>query len=167
LRAPVHCAAGSEGETNFGWTSVAAPNAASFSVARYSFYRSAGGLRIDLLLPFYTRSRPLPVSICFMAWRALRAYSGLIVLLELRRERFDLRTISDLPSQRDADAATDGLAAVLTEIREACGVDDVGGRWTCRWQRLIGMRTKNTKPPMRSRCWPRPMFFSMKSTTSC
>jgi hypothetical protein len=37
LRAPVHCAAGSDVETNFGSTSVAAPNAASFNVERYSF----------------------------------------------------------------------------------------------------------------------------------
>src|ERR1700690_1270412 len=35
--APVHCAAGSDGETNFGVTSLAAPNAASSRVARYSF----------------------------------------------------------------------------------------------------------------------------------
>src|SRR6266487_2139316 len=35
--APVHWAAGSDGETNFGFTSLAAPNAASSSVARYSF----------------------------------------------------------------------------------------------------------------------------------
>src|SRR3972149_5709890 len=35
--APVHCAAGSDGEMNFGTTSVAAPKAASSSVARYSF----------------------------------------------------------------------------------------------------------------------------------
>src|SRR5262245_61013202 len=35
--APVHWAAGSDGETNFGLTSLAAPNAASSSVARYSF----------------------------------------------------------------------------------------------------------------------------------
>src|SRR5262245_11343653 len=34
--APVHWAAGSDGETNFGLTSLAAPNAASSSVARYS-----------------------------------------------------------------------------------------------------------------------------------
>src|SRR4029453_14318253 len=34
--APVHCAAGSDGETNFGVTSLAAPKAASSSVARYS-----------------------------------------------------------------------------------------------------------------------------------
>ena len=33
--APVHCAAGSEGETNLGVTSLAAPKAASSSVARY------------------------------------------------------------------------------------------------------------------------------------
>src|SRR4029453_5984075 len=32
-----HCAAGSDGETNFGVTSLAAPKAASSSVARYSF----------------------------------------------------------------------------------------------------------------------------------
>jgi hypothetical protein len=31
-----HCAAGSDGETNFGMLSLAAPNAASSSVARYS-----------------------------------------------------------------------------------------------------------------------------------
>src|SRR5262245_50601402 len=35
--APVHWAAGSDDETNFGLTSLAAPNAASSSVARYSF----------------------------------------------------------------------------------------------------------------------------------
>src|SRR4029077_12086745 len=35
--APVHCAAGSDGDTNFGVTLLAAPNAASSSVARYSF----------------------------------------------------------------------------------------------------------------------------------
>src|SRR6266702_2361768 len=35
--APVHWAAGSDGETNFGVTSLAAPNAASLRVARYSF----------------------------------------------------------------------------------------------------------------------------------
>src|SRR5512147_3335219 len=35
--APVHWAAGSDGETNLGATSLAAPNAASSSVARYSF----------------------------------------------------------------------------------------------------------------------------------
>src|SRR5262245_993743 len=35
--APVHCAAGSDGETNFAVTSLAAPNAASSRVARYSF----------------------------------------------------------------------------------------------------------------------------------
>src|SRR5438874_637286 len=35
--APVHWAAGSDGETNFGLNSLAAPNAASSSVARYSF----------------------------------------------------------------------------------------------------------------------------------
>src|ERR1700740_2558427 len=34
--APVHWAAGSDGETNFGGTLLAAPNAASSSVARYS-----------------------------------------------------------------------------------------------------------------------------------
>jgi hypothetical protein len=34
--APVHCAAGSDGDTNFGVTSLAAPNAASSSLARYS-----------------------------------------------------------------------------------------------------------------------------------
>src|SRR3974377_1484628 len=34
--APVHCAAGSDGETNFGVTSLAAPKAASSRVARYS-----------------------------------------------------------------------------------------------------------------------------------
>src|SRR4029077_3590714 len=34
--APVHWAAGSDGETNLGATSLAAPNAASSSVARYS-----------------------------------------------------------------------------------------------------------------------------------
>ena len=34
--APVHCAAGSDGDTNFGVTSLAAPKAASSSVARYS-----------------------------------------------------------------------------------------------------------------------------------
>src|SRR5580704_6233833 len=34
--APVHCAAGSDGETNFGVTSLAAPNAASSRVVRYS-----------------------------------------------------------------------------------------------------------------------------------
>src|SRR6185437_13861029 len=34
--APVHCAAGSDGETNFGVTLLAAPNAASSRVARYS-----------------------------------------------------------------------------------------------------------------------------------
>lgn len=34
--APVHCAAGSDGETNFGSTPVAAPQAASSSVSRYS-----------------------------------------------------------------------------------------------------------------------------------
>jgi hypothetical protein len=34
--APVHCAAGSDGEMNFGVTSLAAPNAASSSVATYS-----------------------------------------------------------------------------------------------------------------------------------
>jgi len=36
LWAPVHCAAGSDGETNFGFTSLAAPKAASSGVARYS-----------------------------------------------------------------------------------------------------------------------------------
>src|SRR5262249_29049974 len=35
--APVHCAAGSDGDTNFGVTLLAAPNAASSRVARYSF----------------------------------------------------------------------------------------------------------------------------------
>src|SRR5512142_3320168 len=35
--APVHWAAGSDGETNLGATALAAPNAASSSVARYSF----------------------------------------------------------------------------------------------------------------------------------
>src|SRR5262249_31833362 len=34
---PVHCAAGSDGEMNFGGTSLAAPKAASSRVARYSF----------------------------------------------------------------------------------------------------------------------------------
>src|SRR6476620_10581680 len=34
--APVHWAAGSDGETNFGLTSLAAPNAAASSLARYS-----------------------------------------------------------------------------------------------------------------------------------
>src|ERR1700683_5674891 len=37
LCAPVHCAAGSDGETNFGTTSLAAPHAVSSRVARYSF----------------------------------------------------------------------------------------------------------------------------------
>src|SRR3954467_2265077 len=37
LCAPVHCAAGSDGETNFGTTSLAAPHAPSSRVARYSF----------------------------------------------------------------------------------------------------------------------------------
>src|SRR6476661_6997333 len=35
--APVHWAAGSDGETNFGVTSLAAPKAALSRVARYSF----------------------------------------------------------------------------------------------------------------------------------
>src|SRR5215831_13550934 len=35
--APVHWAAGSDGDTNFGVTLLAAPNAASSRVARYSF----------------------------------------------------------------------------------------------------------------------------------
>src|SRR3974390_1312791 len=55
--APVHCAAGSDGETNFGVTSLAAPKAASSRVARYScmarlavsgshvFFHSEPGLR--------------------------------------------------------------------------------------------------------------------------
>jgi hypothetical protein len=50
--------------------------------------------------------------VSFMAWRALRAYSGLIVLLELRRERFDLRAISDLPSQRDVRRVRPELDAI-------------------------------------------------------
>jgi len=36
LRAAVHWLAGSECEVNFGWTSLAAPKAASSSVSRYS-----------------------------------------------------------------------------------------------------------------------------------
>ena len=36
MSAPVHCAAGSDFETNFGLTSLAAPQAASSSVSRYS-----------------------------------------------------------------------------------------------------------------------------------
>jgi len=46
--APVHCAAGSDGETNFGVTSLAAPKAASSSVARYSFTArlAASGSRV-------------------------------------------------------------------------------------------------------------------------
>jgi hypothetical protein len=39
--APVHCAAGSDGEMNFGVTSLAAPKAASSRVVRYSFTRVA------------------------------------------------------------------------------------------------------------------------------
>src|SRR3974390_1532828 len=35
--APVHCAAGSDGETNFGVNSLAAANAASSSLARFSW----------------------------------------------------------------------------------------------------------------------------------
>jgi hypothetical protein len=35
MKAPVNCAAGPEGEANFGWTSVAAPKPASLSLARY------------------------------------------------------------------------------------------------------------------------------------
>src|SRR6516162_4984087 len=51
--APVHCAAGSDGETNFGVTSLAAPNAASSSLARYSLVaRLTAGASSSLLHRF-------------------------------------------------------------------------------------------------------------------
>src|SRR5215510_15452994 len=43
--APVHCAAGSDGEMNFGVTSLAAPKAVSSRVARYSFTARLAVLR--------------------------------------------------------------------------------------------------------------------------
>jgi len=60
--APVHCAAGSEGETNFGMTSVAAPKAASSSVARYPFtaWLAVAG---SLLAPFGTGDRAALVGV--------------------------------------------------------------------------------------------------------
>src|SRR5262245_9255970 len=59
--APVHCAAGSDGETNFGMTSLAAPKAASSRVARYSF--TARLASSTLLVPFPSRNRTLLVRV--------------------------------------------------------------------------------------------------------
>ena len=59
--APVHCAAGSDGETNFGVTSLAAPNAASLRVARNSFTARlavCGSRSLFPLLPVIERCWP-------------------------------------------------------------------------------------------------------------
>ncbi len=63
--------------------------------------------------------------ISFLAWRALRAYSGLIILLLATREPFDLSKVAHLPEQAAADEAVDGLAKGLTEIRKAFATLDV------------------------------------------
>ena len=61
--APVHCAAGSDGETNFGMTSLAAPHAVSSRVARYSFTARLRPRRIAILVPILTRDRALLVGV--------------------------------------------------------------------------------------------------------
>jgi hypothetical protein len=57
----VHCAAGSDGETNFGTTSLAALQAVSSRVA--SFHGAARPRRISIPAPILTRDRALPVGI--------------------------------------------------------------------------------------------------------
>ena len=57
--APVHCAAGSAGETNFGVTFVAVPKAASSRVARYSRVARlavSGSMSLLHLLPLTERA---------------------------------------------------------------------------------------------------------------
>jgi hypothetical protein len=58
-----HWAAGSDGETNFGITSVAAPQAVSSRVARYSFTARLAPFRIAIFAPVLTRDRALLVGI--------------------------------------------------------------------------------------------------------
>src|ERR1700694_5866392 len=68
--APVHCAAGSDGETNFGVTSLAAPKAASSRVARYSCMARLAALGSHVLF----HSEP-EIERCLLASAAIRLAS--------------------------------------------------------------------------------------------
>ena len=63
--APVHCAAGSEGETNFGSTSVATPKSRVVQRCEILFYRPTDRCRIDLFLPLFARDRALTIGVSF------------------------------------------------------------------------------------------------------
>lgn len=63
--------------------------------------------------------------VSFLAWRALRAYSGLIIYLLHNQQPLDLDRASTLPGQAEADEAVDGLAKSLANIRQAYKTIDV------------------------------------------
>jgi hypothetical protein len=68
--APVHWAAGSDGETNFGTTSVAAPHDVSSRVAKYSFTA-----RLDLAGSRSLRQSPPAIERCLLASAWIRLAS--------------------------------------------------------------------------------------------
>src|SRR6478672_10777876 len=70
LWAPVHCAAGSDGETNLGTTSLAAPHAVSSRVAKYSFTA-----RLDLAGSRSLRQSPPAMERCLLASAWIRLAS--------------------------------------------------------------------------------------------
>src|SRR4029077_11641814 len=69
-RAPVHWAAGSDGETNFGGTSLVAPNSASLLVVSYSFVA-----RLTALLSSFLFLHGPAVDRCLLASATIRLAS--------------------------------------------------------------------------------------------
>ncbi|MGE0119576.1 MAG: phage exclusion protein Lit family protein [Dongiaceae bacterium] len=61
----------------------------------------------------------------FLAWRALRAYSGVILVLGAAGRLFDPVEVARLPNQAPADLAVDNLAIVLQQLGNAWAVGDV------------------------------------------
>lgn len=92
----VHCAAGSEGEPNFGVTPLAAPKAASFSVSRYSRTARLAVSRLRSLFQSFLGSSGTcwPSAMCHpvhrqrrdMVYQIARAYDpgGTTVLVDQR-----------------------------------------------------------------------------------
>jgi hypothetical protein len=63
--------------------------------------------------------------ISFLAWRALQAYSGLIIYLLHKDLPLDMNHASSLPGQAAADEAVNKLASSLAAIRQAYSTLDV------------------------------------------
>ena len=100
------------------------------AIERTGFHKQADGPGFEFKnvfgqVVFSDRSLLQVYLLSFLAWRALRAYSGLIILMLYKQLPFNTAGVAHLPEQREADAAVDSLAGTLSELRKAFATIDV------------------------------------------